>query len=125
MKLAPLILSLSALPAAASSAPRILDCTFTVECSTVEAQCRQQEEPILSFTLIVALEGDSAAYEGDDTAPPMQVSYTEDGVLMAYDAARGTLTSVGGDGTAVHASNLILLGTQNRAAQWAGRCETR
>lgn len=126
MKLIPaLILSLAATPSLASSAPRILDCAFTTECSSADSSCTTQDAPILSFSLIVAIEGDTAHYEGDDTSPPMSVSYTEDAVLMVYDAAGGTLTSVGSDGTAVHSSNLILLGHQNRAAQWSGTCTNR
>lgn len=112
-------------PALASSAPRILDCAFTTECDSAEASCTRSEDPIISFTLVVAQEGDSARYEGDDASPPMVVEYTEDGVLLACDSAGPTLTAVGTDGAAVHASNLILLGTRNRAAQWAGTCTTR
>lgn len=119
------VLALIAQPGLASSAPRILDCTFTTECNSAEGQCTAAEAPILSFTLIVAMEGGSARYEGDTASPPMAVSYTEDGVLLLYDPSGPTLTSVGADGTAVHSSNLILLGHLNRAAQWAGTCSTR
>lgn len=120
-----LLLALAAGPALASSAPRILDCRFTTECSTRDGSCVTVSEPILAFALVIAQEGDSARYEGDESSPPMTVHYTEDAVLVAYDAAQSTLTSVGGDGTAVHSSNLILLGQENRAAQWSGLCTPR
>lgn len=120
-----LILSLAALPALAEEEPRILDCSFTTQCDLASGECVTQEEPLLSFTLLVALEGDSARYEGDETAPEMEVHYTQDGVLVAFDRARSTLTSIGAEGVTVHSSNLILLGQENRAAQWAGQCSPR
>ncbi|MFN4098529.1 MAG: hypothetical protein ACK4GT_02015 [Pararhodobacter sp.] len=126
MKLAlALVFAVAAAPAFASSAPRILDCAFTTECQSAEGTCTTQEEALLSFALIVALEGDSAQYEGDDTSPPMAVHYTQDGVLVAFDSARSTLTSVGAEGAAVHSANLILLARDIRASQWSGTCLPR
>ncbi|MCB1389083.1 MAG: hypothetical protein KDK12_08100 [Rhodobacteraceae bacterium] len=125
MRWAILLAGLLAQPAVASSAPRILDCAFTTECDSPAATCTTTVDPILSFALVIAQEGETARYEGDATSPPMQVDYTEEGVLLAYDPAGPTLTSVGADGAAVHSSNLILLAHDVRAAQWIGTCRTR
>mgnify|MGYP001328587254 CR=1 FL=1 len=121
----PVIASLLAAPALASSVSLTLDCRFTTECSVAEGLCHESEEALLSFAVIIAQEGDSARYEGDGASEPMAAHYTDEGVLILYDRAGSTLTSVGTDGTAVHASNLILVGHVNRAAQWSGTCLPR
>ena len=122
MKLFLMILALVSLtlPALADTAPVTYDCAFTTECSTAEGACT--DTPI-SFALVV--EGESARYEGDTYSEPMAVHRTDDGVLVAYDRAQSTLTTIGTDGTAVHSSNLILVGHVNRAAQWSGTCTAR
>lgn len=109
-----------ALPALADAGPLTYDCAFTTECRTSDAACTQTS---LDFALVV--DGDSARYEGNTYSEPMAVHQTDEGVLVAYDRAQSTLTTIGTDGTAVHSSNLILVGHVNRAAQWSGTCTAR
>ncbi|MCA2010790.1 hypothetical protein [Pararhodobacter sp. CCB-MM2] len=127
-KLTIITAAFAALASCASQAdevPRILQCNFTTECNPLEGQCVTQEDPILSFTLVVAEDGETAHYQGDESRPPMQVQFNTDGVLMIYDMPGGTLTSIGAEGVAVHSSNLILLGHRPQPSQWTGSCRTR
>jgi hypothetical protein len=120
-----LALSLAQCAMAENVPAQILDCAFTQECDGASGTCTRGEAPILSFALVLSEDGETAHYEDNRANPPMQVSYTNDGVLLAYDPSGPTLTSVGANGVAVHSSNMIVLAHTLRAAQWTGTCRPR
>ncbi|GAB1380248.1 hypothetical protein [Pararhodobacter sp.] len=120
-----LALSMAQCAMAENVPAQILDCAFVQECDAASATCTTGSQPQLSFSLVMSDDGETARYENNTANPPMQISFTNDGVLVAFDPSGPTMTSVGANGIAVHSSNLIVLAHNIRAAQWTGTCHPR